>query len=151
LFALLGTTFGGNGTSTFNLPNLQGRVPLCVGSGAGLPTYDWGQQGGAASVTLVSSNLPPHTHTIAQPVSNANGTASSPVGACPAVLATTLSGTQRGETAATNGYAAGPVAGQTAVSFQSGPAGSGLPVSTEPPYLAMYFIIALQGIFPSRN
>jgi microcystin-dependent protein len=149
LFALLGTTFGGNGTTTFNLPNLQGRVPINVGAGAGLPNYVWGQQGGQASVTLQATNLPPHTHPIAPPVSNANATTSSPVGAYPAVDVSTTSVDRA--TVTTHGYAAASVPGQTAASYQSGASGSSIPVSIEPPYLAVYFIIALTGIFPSRS
>jgi microcystin-dependent protein len=151
LFSLLGTTFGGNGTSTFNLPDLQERVPVHVGNGAGLSPYVWGQKGGAASVTLLASNLPPHTHPIAPPVSNANANSSSPVNAYPAVDQTTITGGERGETATTQSYTSSSVSGQTAAAYPSGPAGSGLPVAIEPPYLAVYFIIALAGIFPSRS
>jgi microcystin-dependent protein len=151
LFALLGTTFGGNGVNTFNLPDLQGRVPLHTGNGAGLPAYVWGQNGGAASVPLLAANLPAHTHTITPPVSNVKGTSNSPANAYPAVLATTLTGGGRDEAAAATGYAASSVAGQTAASYQSGASSGGsIPVSTQPPFLAVYFIIALQGIFPSR-
>ena len=151
LFALLGTTFGGNGTSNFMLPNLQGRVPICPGTGAGLSAVDWGQMGGQASVTLTANQLPAHTHAVTPPVSNANAASSSPVNGYPAVAATTITGGQRGETAATNTYAASSVSGQNAASFQTGAAGGSLPVATEPPYLAVYFIIAWQGIFPARN
>lgn len=148
LFALLGTTFGGNGTTNFNLPDLQGRVPLNVGNGAGLPSYVWGEAGGAANVNLQTSNLPMHTHTIAPPVSNVNGTSTSPVNAYPAVNVTTVS--VRGETATTLGYAPASVAGQTEAVYQSGIAGGNVPISVEPPFLAVYFIIATAGVFPSR-
>ncbi len=151
LFSLLGTTYGGNGVQTFALPNLQGRVPLHAGSGVGLPVYTLGQQGGSASVSILTSNLPAHTHAVTQPVSNANGTTSNPAGGYPAVAATTITGGQRGETAATNTYAASPATGQNAAAFQTGSAGGGTPVSIEPPYLAVYFIIAMQGIFPTRS
>ena len=151
LFSLLGTTFGGNGTSTFMLPNLQGRVPVCVGTGAGLSPVDWGQMGGQASVTLNVNQLPAHTHAVTPPVSNANAGSSSPVNGYPAVAVTTITGGERGETAATTTYAASSVSGQNAASFQSGAAGGSQPVSTEPPYLAVYFIIAFNGIFPSRS
>ncbi len=151
LFALLGTTFGGNGTTNFMLPNLQGRVPVCVGTGTGLSPVDWGQVGGQASVNLNVSQLPAHTHTVTPPVSNANASSGSPVNGYPAVAATTITGGERGETAATTTYAAASVSGQNAASFQSGAAGGSQPVPTEPPYLAVYFIIAYQGIFPSRS
>jgi microcystin-dependent protein len=149
LFALLGTTFGGDGVRTFNLPDLQGRVPLNVGNGAGLPSYVWGEAGGAANVTLLTSNLPMHAHSIAPPVSNANGTTSSPVNAYPAVNVTTVS--VRGETATTLSYVPTPVPGQSEAVYQSGITGSNLPVSVEPPFLAVYFIIATTGIFPTRG
>jgi microcystin-dependent protein len=150
LFSLLGTTFGGNGTTTFALPDLQGRMPLHFGAGAGLPVYNLGEKAGQASVSLTTQNLPAHAHSVAPAVSNAAATASSPVNATPAVAATTISGGQRGETATTNAY--GPaVTGQVGASFQSGLTGGGLPISVEPPFLAVNFIIALNGIFPSRS
>lgn len=151
LFSLLGTFYGGNGTTNFALPDLQGRVPINAGNGIGLPPYVIGQKAGAESVSLTMNNLPQHAHSIAQPVSNANGTSSSPVTACPAVGVTTITGGQRGETAATSTYAAGPTTGQTALPFNSGTAGNSLPFSIEPPYLAVNFIIALVGVFPSRG
>ncbi len=154
LFSLLGTTFGGNGTTTFQLPDLQGRVPLCPGNGAGLPVYSWGESGGQASVSLLANNLPVHTHLIAPPVSNVAATAPSPVGGYPAVDQTTVTVTDPTSgraTAVTKSYAASSVSGQTAASYQSGPAGGNVPVNTEPPYLAVYFIIAYQGIFPTRS
>ena len=151
LFSLLGTSFGGNGTSTFGLPDLQGRVPLGVGQGLGLPVYDWGQMGGQATVSLLSTQLPAHAHTVTPPVSNANATTGSPVSGYPAVNVTNITGGQRGESASTLGYAASPVAGANGGSFQTAPSGGGLPISIEPPYLAVYFIIALNGIFPSRS
>jgi microcystin-dependent protein len=151
LFALLGTTFGGNGTTTFNLPNLQGRVPIDVGSGAGLPVYTWGQMGGSANVSIQTANLPAHSHQIAPPVSNVKATSSSPASAYPTVLDTTIAGGARDETAATKGYAASSVAGQTAAAYASATTGGSTPLSIEPPYLAVFFIIALQGIFPSRS
>lgn len=151
LFALLGTTFGGDGIRTFNLPDLQGRVPLNVGNGAGLPSYVWGESGGAANVTLLTSNLPMHTHPIAPPVSNVNGTSSSPVNGYPAVEATTVTLSGQRPTAVTLGYAASSVSGQTEAAYQSGVAGGSVPVSVEPPFLAVYFIIALTGIFPTRG
>ena len=151
LFSLLGTTFGGDGVQTFALPNLQGRVPLHAGSGLGLPVYNLGQQGGSANVTILTSNLPIHTHPVTPPVSNANGTTSSPTGAFPAVSVTTITGGERGETAATTSYAGSAVSGQNGASYQTGAAGNSIPISIEPPYLAIYFVIALQGVYPPRS
>src|SRR5277367_4254849 len=64
LFALIGTTFGGNGQTTFQLPNLQGRVPVGAGNGAGLQVYTLGQMGGLETVTLLTSNIPSHSHSL---------------------------------------------------------------------------------------
>jgi len=149
LFSLLGTTFGGNGTSTFQLPNLQGRVPINVGNGAGLPSYVWGETGGAANVSILYNNLPIHTHPIAPPVSNVNATASSPVNAYPAVDISTTN--NRDVTVTALSYAPSSVAGQTAAAYQSGPAGGNVPLAIQPPFLAVYFIIAYTGIFPTRS
>jgi microcystin-dependent protein len=151
LFALLGTTYGGNGTTTFCLPDLQGRVPVHQGNGAGLSPYVIGENGGSENATLLYSNLPLHTHLIAPPVSNANGTKNSPVNAYPAVAVTTVTGGSKGETATTESYAASSVAGQTEASYQSGAAGGNVPVSIRQPFLTVNFIIALTGIFPTRD
>src|ERR1700719_3340863 len=86
LFSILGTTYGGNGTTTFGLPNLQGRVPIHWGSGAGLSTYAPGQTAGAESVTLLQSNLPPHSHAVNAIASGGNQ--ASPAGTVPAIEST---------------------------------------------------------------
>ncbi|MGO9231166.1 MAG: phage tail protein [Bryobacteraceae bacterium] len=151
LFALLGTTFGGDGVRTFALPDLQGRVPINVGNGAGLPVYTWGQKGGWASVTLLANNLPAHTHQITPPVSNVVGTTNSPVGGFPAVDSTVVSPETLHATAATKSYATAAVSGQTAGTYQSGSAGGNVPLNIQPPYLAVYFIIAVTGVFPTRE
>src|SRR5438477_9290143 len=76
LFSLLGTTYGGNGTSNFALPNLQGAAPLNFGQGAGLSLYDLGQSGGETAVTLLQTEMPVHTHNVQ--CSTAAGDANSP-------------------------------------------------------------------------
>ncbi len=151
LFALLGTTYGGNGTTTFALPDLRGRVAVGQGTGPDLPPVDPGDVGGTPNVTLNQAQLPQHTHLVAPPVSNAAGTTSSPANAFPAVDAATLTGGTRGETVTVNSYAPASVAGVTAASYQTGVAGNGMPVSIQQPYLGMNYIIALTGIFPSRS
>jgi microcystin-dependent protein len=140
LFSILGTTFGGDGIRTFGLPNLQGRVPIHPGSGAGLSTYVLGEIGGAQQVTLNTSNLPPHSH----PVNASSATAGRGGNVPTGNLLATASGTT------TEIYAPGNP-GTTMSQQMIGPTGSGIPVSIIQPYQCVNFIIALVGIFPSRN
>ncbi len=140
LFSLLGTTYGGNGTTTFALPDFRSRVPIGTGQGPGLSSYVLGQVSGVENVSLLQSNLPAHTHFM-------TGTSAGPTQGTAAggYLATTS------RTAAMpNIYAA---AGGTVVPMgsQTTPAGSNVPVSIVQPYLAMNFIICMYGIYPSRN
>jgi len=144
LFSLLGTTYGGDGRTNFQLPDLQGRVPLNVGNGAGLPQYAWGQKGGNATATLATANLPAHTHLVNVSTNNADQT--SPSGA---ILAVTNNGA--GRTASLYPTYTKTAANATLANTAIQPAGSGTPFNIEPPYLALYFIIALVGVFPSRN
>jgi microcystin-dependent protein len=138
LFSILGTTYGGNGTTNFQLPNLQGRVPIHMGQGLGGSSYTEGQVGGTENVTLLQSQLPAHTHTLA--ANNGPGNSAAPGGN--EVLAAS---TARDRLYTTN-------APNTALSPTSvGLTGSNLPVSIVQPYLVVNFIIALVGIFPSRN
>ena len=141
LFALLGTTYGGNGTTTFNLPNLQGRVPMHFSN-----NHPQGQAGGAETVSIGISNLPAHTHGInatgAMGGRAGAGNSDSPVGAIPASSANT----ENFSTLAKTGDMA-PIA----VTATATTTGSGTPISVLPPFLTFNFCIALQGIFPSRN
>ncbi len=135
LFALLGTTYGGNGTSTFKLPNLQGNVPMHAGTHAG-NTYTWGQVGGESQVTLGTSNLPIHTHGYMG--TSANAATNLPAG--------TLPGNNTTKPFYSN------TAPNTAMSPSAiGAAGSSQPHSNMAPYLTLNFCIAITGIFPSRN
>jgi len=137
LFSILGTTYGGDGVSNFALPDLRGRVPIHPGQGPGLSPYVEGQRGGAESATLTSNQLPAHSH----PVNCSNTTASrggtTPVGN---VLAVTNSAEI---------YSATPNAQMSPQMI--GNTGGNQPVAVVQPYLSVNFIIALQGIFPSRN
>jgi microcystin-dependent protein len=176
LFALLGTTYGGNGTTIFNLPDLQGRMPLHAGNGAGLPVYTPGQKGGTQSVTLTQQQMPAHTHvatftpsggggtpTVNVTVngSSATGTTSSPTGNYLAGVTSVPGHTPSlyvpgSPTPAGLGAIAGVSATISGVSGGGGTVtnaltGGGQPVAIEPPYLAVYFIIALTGIFPPRG
>lgn len=137
LFSLLGTTYGGNGTTTFALPNLQSRVPVHQGEGAGLSPYFIGQFGGVETVTLLTNQMPEHSHLVN--ASANKGNKASPIGNYPASDAA-------GITAEYNGSPTGEMnAGMIAI------AGGNQPHTNVQPYLTLNFIIALQGIFPSRN
>ena len=143
LFAILGTTFGGNGVQTFGLPNMQGRVPIHWGNGLGLSAYVIGESGGAENISLTAQNLPSHNHMVN--VNNGAATATTPAGAA---LATATP--PRGQTAPLI-YAAAPD-GSSQLNPQSiAMSGGNLPHANIQPFLCVTFIIALNGIFPSRN
>jgi microcystin-dependent protein len=135
LFSLLGTTYGGDGRSTFALPDLRGRVPVSMGTGPGLSTYDIGELGGSENVTLIASQVPAHNHNIQ--ASDAPASEPKPGGG---VLARTNSST----------YAAG-TDGTTLSANAISSSGGSQPHPNLQPFLAVNFCIALQGIFPSRN
>jgi microcystin-dependent protein len=136
LFSLLGTYFGGDGRQTFNLPDLRGRVAVGQGQGPGLANYDQGQAGGAETVVLNGGQAPTHTHTM---MAAANVTAPNPG---PGLALGTPA------TAVKIYGAASPTAlAPTSI----GSFGSGGPHENRQPYLALNYIIALTGIFPSRN
>jgi len=143
LFALLGTTFGGNGSSTFQLPNLQGRVPIGMGNGAGLTSRVIGESGGAESVTLLAANVPSHTHRL-------NATSASTTATTPG------SGVLTGSLNASDGtfYTAPGQPGFTVVAMNAAAVnqqGGNQPHNNIQPSLAINYIIALTGIFPTRN
>lgn len=133
LFALLGTTYGGDGILTFQLPNLQGATPIHLGSGGG-SSYVEGQTGGVVDVTLISSQLPLHTHQ----AEGVNTTANLEAAAGNAWA-----------TSAQNPYAASSNAVMSGSAVQS--TGGSQPHPNQPPFLVLNFVIALTGIFPSRN
>jgi microcystin-dependent protein len=135
LFSLLGTTYGGNGTTTFALPDLRSRTPLHFGTGPGLPTYNWGQVGGEENHTITAAELPQHTHTV-----NASGNNSD--------LSLPTSNYFGG-----GGQAVFNSPSNASLDASASPAsgGSGLAHSNLQPYTVVAFCIALQGIFPSRN
>ncbi len=141
LFPILGTTYGGNGVSTFALPDLRGRVVVSFGQGPGLSPYQQGQVGGAESSTLTTAQMPSHSHSVG---ASETPTTADPKGAVPAKNV----GAQPGSSVHT--YAATPD-GTTMNSAMIGATGGGHPVSVLQPYLVVNYIIALQGIYPSRN
>lgn len=134
LFSLLGTTYGGNGVSTFGLPDLRGRVPLNWGQGPGLSNYTIGEVGGLENTTLIVSNLPSHTHNYNFVVKSGRGAQTSANGAFLAE-----SGIFRDTGTNVN------MASQTTAA-----AGSATPFSTMQPYLGLTYCIATEGIYPSR-
>lgn len=140
LFSLLGTTFGGNGQTTFALPDLRGRTPVGTGQGPGLPNVDLGEQAGEPTHTLIITEIPQHVHTVTQggntTDSNPNAT-KSPANAYP-------------------GYSDGgplyaPASNASLAPLTCGIAGGSQPHNNMQPYLGMNFIIAIEGIYPSRN
>ncbi len=146
LFSLLGTQFGGNGVSTFNLPDLRSRVPVHQGAGLGLSTYVMGEATGTENVTLLATQMPLHNHTVG--VSNAAGSLTDPTNNILAQC-NTATGHQPPNTNVpnfVNTAATGTLAPAT-ISY----AGSSQPHQNIQPVLCVNFIIALQGIFPSRS
>jgi microcystin-dependent protein len=151
LFSLLGTTFGGNGQTTFALPDLRGRVPVHPGQGPGLSPYSLGQASGTESVTLLITEIPGHIHpfTPLQPASSGDGNDSQPANNVPAIPVVNVSNTDY----QVNGYRALASADSNlgAKPQNTGIAGGSQPHTNIQPYLCVNFIICLEGIFPSRN
>ncbi|NML22098.1 phage tail protein [Pseudoflavitalea sp. G-6-1-2] len=146
LFSLLGTTYGGNGTTTFALPDLRGRAPIGTGQGPGLSNINLGEVGGSTTTTLTINNLPQHAHL--------NGTVSVSY-ECDSTPASEPLPDGFYIAGFNNSFAANGVAGnflQTpAYTGVIANAGNNQPVSIMPPYLAINYIICLSGIYPSRN
>ncbi len=139
LFSIIGTTYGGNGTTNFALPDLQGRVALHAGNGAGLTPYVLGEQGGVENVALTITEIPAHNHLLS---GNSNsGDQSSPINSFPASITDSTRGSYIGYSATSNGTMAAAAISAT---------GGNLPHTNIQPFLAVNFIICLQGIFPSR-
>lgn len=134
LFSLVGTYYGGDGRTTFGLPNLQGRGAVGVGQGPGLSRYDVGQNGGVETVTLLKTEIPAHSHTLN---ATASATTGNPTGAALAPPAGgQLEYRMPGNIA--------PMAADSLVSV------GGAPHNNLQPYLTLNFCIALQGIYPPR-
>jgi microcystin-dependent protein len=148
LFSLLGTTFGGDGVRTFGLPDYQGRSPVGMGSGRGLTPIVQGEVSGSENVTLLSTQMPSHTHlaTAAQTGSDASATVASPSGAVAAITVLEDGRTQLNSygTPTTSPVPMAPIV----VTVQ--PSGGSQPAPIRNPYLGTNFIIATEGIFPSR-
>ena len=136
LFSLLGTTYGGNGQSTFALPDLQGSAPMHPGQGPGLSLHDLGETSGSQFVTLLESEIPVHSHTVQ--TANAAGDTNSPTSNA---LSRSAGGSIFGTAGSTVQLA--PIA--------LAPSGGSLPHNNMQRYLTLNFIIALQGVYPPRT
>ena len=138
LFSLLGTTYGGDGKSTFALPNLQGCAPMHPGQGAGLSLHDLGETGGTDTVTLLESEIPAHTHGMRASLDDADLAIPQP--------------TRSLAKASANLYNTSTAGGTSPLALQGLTlAGGSLPHNNMQPYLTMNFCIALQGVFPPRG
>jgi microcystin-dependent protein len=145
LFSLLGTTYGGDGKSNFALPNFEGAAPMFYGQGPGLSLYDIGESGGADSVTLIDSQMPSHSHSLA--ATTAAGTAADPSGN---LFANGDWNDGQGNSGAVQYYTA-TAPGVNLAAGAVGPTGGGLPHNNLMPYLTLTFCIALQGVYPQRS
>ena len=144
LFSLLGTYYGGDGVSTFALPNLQGRVPIHQGNGIGLSPYTIGQSAGSENIPLLANQMPTHNHLMG--VSTQSGSVANPTNA---LLAEGNSGGGRAPVPVSN-YVSTAATGTLAPTAITS-AGGSQPHSNIQPFLCINFIIALTGIFPSRG
>ena len=173
LFALLGTFYGGNGTTNFQLPDMQGRSPVGVGQGLGLSTIVIGEKAGTENTTLTTNNMPQHTHaatvssggavtgqiSIPATTSTASGTLGGVPGPSTILGPNVASGGRPGELYSTSTDSASATTLKpfnvnlqaSAPSVQNSLAGNSLPFSLRNPYLGINFVIALQGIFPPHG
>ncbi|MCH8179604.1 MAG: phage tail protein [Proteobacteria bacterium] len=137
LFSLLGTTYGGDGRTTFALPDLRGRVILGAGQSPGTTLRQLGERGGSETQQITVTQLPPHSHTVAPQASSQDATSISPAGKAPATKARTT-------------LYADPTPGTTLAPSTTSVAGAGQPLPVMPPYTTFNCFIAVEGIFPSR-
>lgn len=144
LYALLGTSYGGNGTTNFALPDLRGRVPISFGQGLDLSLYEIGEIGGVEGVTLTVPNLPTHNHLVN--VNNQPANQTDPTKGIPSVVNYTSGHEATVYPAYSNATQTG-----TMPPAAIGDTGANVPHENRQPYLAINFIIALQGIFPPHS
>ncbi|MEM0923135.1 MAG: tail fiber protein [Pseudomonadota bacterium] len=151
LFSLLGTTYGGDGRTTFGIPNLQARTPIGEGRGPGLPPYSQGQAGGAEQVALVTDQLPAHSHDTDLQLSgralgsSATASATDPTGNLPAVTIDPSYAPAIGAPMAANSVTL------TLENLPTSAAGDNQSFGIRDPYLGLTYCIALEGIYPSRS
>ncbi|MEK7322256.1 MAG: tail fiber protein [Pseudomonadota bacterium] len=156
LFSLLGTTYGGNGTTTFGLPDLRGRALVGTGQGPGLTPVNLGEMAGAEQVTLTVNQLPPHSHSATTNVTvtamaralGAAGNADNPNGNS---LAMVSRQNIYSNAAPTVNMSANAIATTANATTTIAPSGGGQPIENRSPYLGITYCVAVEGIFPSRN
>lgn len=136
LFSILGTTYGGDGRTTFGLPDLRGRVPVGVGSGPGLTNMRAGDKKGTETNTLTSSNMPAHGHSVKTDLPTYS-------------FKSSTKELKSGSSALVG--VANPANSTVKKVFKTGQSGSNAPVNNIQPSLGMHYIICIQGIYPSRN
>jgi microcystin-dependent protein len=139
LFSLLGTFYGGDGKATFALPDLRGSVPVNAGQGPGLSLYFLGQSSGSETITLLTTEMPSHTHTVRADFDNNNASAVSPSGAVPVNASPTLT------------FSSGASAAFVSMNPGMTTTGGSQPHNNLMPYLVVSYCIALQGVFPPRT
>jgi len=136
LFSLLGTTYGGDGRTTFGLPDLRGRNIVGMGNGPGLSNVSWGQKAGAEQISLNANNMPSHNHNVSVGVNTGIGDETNP---------TSIISNHAGA------FNEDPTSGAKLGGVNEINVGSGQAFNVRNPYLGINVCIALQGIFPSRN
>lgn len=146
LFSLFGTTYGGNGQTTFALPDMRGRDPINMGQGPGLPNYTIGERSGSESVTLLTTQIPVHSHAALIKAFPQAGNNSLPVRNFHSLAA---GGDLDYHSAGTSGPV--PTGAMAADSVVVAPTGSNVPFGIRDPYLGIRYCVATSGIFPSRN
>lgn len=153
LFSILGTTYGGDGRTTFALPDLRGRVPLGEGNGAGLTSRPLGSRAGTEYVTLNTTQIPSHNHNALGVVraSSDDGNTNNPDGANFSIGKVPVDQSTRNDAEIYNNEATDVNMAANNVQVTVGNTGSSQPHSNMQPFLALNYIIALQGVYPSRN
>jgi microcystin-dependent protein len=148
LFSLIGTTYGGDGRTNFALPDLRGRIPVGQGAGPGLTPITLGAHAGVENVTLTTNQIPAHGHnvTVTIPATAKAGTSQSPANLVPALTADSL-----GANVLAYGASDGTTHLAAPAPTASALTGGGQPVGIRNPYLGLQYLIAMQGIFPSRQ
>lgn len=147
LFSLIGTTYGGDGRTTFSLPDLRGRTPKGIGDGAGLQVVTWGERGGNETTYITAGNMPAHSHdasgfSLTLSCNEDDGDNNEPSSRNIGISA---AGTPYNSATNDATFGGGTVSGNT------GTQGNGQPLDVQNPFLGINYIIALQGVFPSRS